>query len=582
MSDRYRTGRRRRENNKKKIIIGTSVAAAAVVAGVAVFFAFGNNGGGNTRMSPEKYFKQSAGDTEAILVSEGTVDESTKGLKKDGTVYIPQSYVSDYIDTRFYYDSESAAILYTDGVGTMTLAPGKTDYTTTTGETKTAENAPIIEENGTIYIDMAFIDPYVDGTLEVYENPNRVVYLKGETSSEVKANDVVRYYAGPKSDILTDVVAGDKVVWLEEEEGGYTKVQTKDGFQGYIKSSSLSASKNEPVEKADIERACRHKQFNGNISLGFLQVTNDAANNNVEGIIKETAGAVNVAAPTWYAYADSKGTISDLSYEAIVSQLHESGVQVWPVVNDFKYDVDIEQLLSSKRLRQRMVKRLVSDAVDMNYDGINIDFEKITSSSSDDYLQFIRELSLELRKNDKYLSVDVYPIEVYNAFYNPEEIANYADYVIVMNYDEHYSGSEKAGPVSSMSYVERNLKRLSEYVPSEQIINALPFYTRLWKESNGELSDDSISMVESQAVITESGATPTYDDDAGSNYIEYKDSTGATFKMWIEDKDTLGKKIDLTKENNNGGSANVAYWRLGLENEDVWQVVNEKLFSRGN
>ena len=151
-----------------------------------------------------------------------------------------------------------------------------------------------------------------------------------------------------------------------------------------------------------------------------------------------------------------------------------------------------------------------------------------------------------------------------------------------MNYDEHYSGSEKAGPVSSMSYVERNLKRLSEYVPSEQIINALPFYTRLWKESNGELSADSISMVESQAVITESGATPTYDDDAGSNYIEYKDSTGATFKMWIEDKDTLGKKIDLTKENNNGGSANVAYWRLGLENEDVWQIVNEKLFSRGN
>lgn len=86
MSDRYRTGRRRRKNNKKKIIIGTSVAAAAVVAGVAVFFAFGNNGGGNTRMSPEKYFKQSAGDTEAILVSDGTVDESTKGLKKDGTV----------------------------------------------------------------------------------------------------------------------------------------------------------------------------------------------------------------------------------------------------------------------------------------------------------------------------------------------------------------------------------------------------------------------------------------------------------------------------------------------------------------
>ena len=189
---------------------------------------------------------------------------------------------------------------------------------------------------------------------------------------------------------------------------------------------------------------------------------------------------------------------------------------------------------------------------------------------------------MELRKNGKYLSVDVYPIEIYNAFYNPEEIGNYADYIVVMNYDEHYSGSEEAGPVSSMGFVKRNLERLSQHVSSEQIINALPFYTRLWKESNGKLSSDAVSMVESQSIVKESGTSPVYDSDAGSNYIEYKDNSGATCKMWIEDKDTLGKKIDLTKDNNGGGNTNVAYWRLGLEDESVWQVVGEKLFSWGN
>lgn len=580
MGDRYRTGGKYKKNGKKKAIIGIVSAAAAVIAVVAVFFALkGNN---NERMDPVKYFKQDInGENETILVSEGNTDDSLRGLKKDGTIYIPQKYVADNIDSRFYYDSESSSVLYTDGVGTMVLAPGKTEYKTTNGESKNADTAPVMEENGTIYIDMAFIKPYVDGTLESFDNPSRVVYLKGDTSSEVKSDDVVRYYAGPKSDILTNVSSGDRVVRLEEE-GDYTKVQTKDGFQGYIRTSSLGDAENTPIKRADIDRNNPHKKFDGNISLGFVQVTNDAANNNVLSTVNDTKGAVNVAAPTWYAYADSNGTISDLSYEAVVSSLHDSNVQVWPVVSDFKYDVDVEKLLSSKRLRQRMINRLVSDAVDMNYDGINIDFEKITSSSSDDYLQFIRELSLELRKNGKYLSVDVYPIEIYNAFYNPEEIGNYADYLVVMNYDEHYSGSEEAGPVSSMGFVKRNLERLSQHVSSEQIINALPFYTRLWKESNGKLSSDAVSMVESQSIVKESGASPVYDSDAGSNYIEYKDNSGATCKMWIEDKDTLGKKIDLTKDNNGGGNTNVAYWRLGLEDESVWQVVGEKLFSWGN
>ena len=79
------------------------------------------------------------------------------------------------------------------------------------------------------------------------------------------------------------------------------------------------------------------------------------------------------------------------------------------------------------------------------YDGINLDLENVKSDYAKDFLQFVRELSVECHKNNIILSTDNYKPEAYNSCYNLKEQSDYVDYAIVMAYDEHYAGSPWKG-----------------------------------------------------------------------------------------------------------------------------------------
>ena len=111
-----------------------------------------------------------------------------------------------------------------------------------------------------------------------------------------------------------------------------------------------------------------------------------------------------------------------------------------------------------------------------------------------------------------------------------------------MGYDEHYAGGE-AGSVSSIGYVENGIKDMLSLVPKEKVINAVPFYTRLWTGSGDNASSRAMGISEATKWVSESGMDLTWDDSVGQYLI---------------------KKYDL---------AGVAGWRLGLETSDVWDVI---------
>ena len=52
-----------------------------------------------------------------------------------------------------------------------------------------------------------------------------------------------------------------------------------------------------------------------------------------------------------------------------------------------------------------------------------------------------------------------------------------------MGYDEHHSTSYESGPVASPAFVEKGIRDALEVVSSEKLINAIPFYTRVWRET---------------------------------------------------------------------------------------------------
>ena len=220
-----------------------------------------------------------------------------------------------------------------------------------------------------------------------------------------------------------------------------------------------------------------------------------------------------------------------------------------------------------------MAKNLIAEAIRYSLDGINIDFENVKQENGKDFVQFIRELGIMCRNNGISLSIDNYPLRDFNAYYDRAEQAAVADYIITMAYDEYYSGSEQAGPVSSLSYVTSSISALEKLIPAEQHIVALPFYSRLWEEKTKDgkvdLSCEAYSMRGVQEVVADSKAELKWDDATSMNYLEYKKGKNL-YKMWVEDEKSLEEKMKAVSEAGVGG---MAFWKLGLEKAEIWETI---------
>ena len=237
--------------------------------------------------------------------------------------------------------------------------------------------------------------------------------------------------------------------------------------------------------------------------------------------------------------------------------------------------------------RTNLINQVIADALQTGVDGINLDFESLNSEAvGDSYIQFIRELSLKCANNGVVLSVDNYVPSAYTAFYDREEQANFADYVVIMGYDEHYAGSDE-GSVASIGFVTNGVADTLKEVPADQIILGCPFYTRIWAETPKaddeedttaaaaedyvpyDLTSEAVGMDTVQKRLELNGATPTWSEEDGQNYAEYVND-GVTYKVWIEDAASLEKKLEVMKSNKLAG---ISFWKLGFETDSIWDTI---------
>jgi spore germination protein YaaH len=205
-------------------------------------------------------------------------------------------------------------------------------------------------------------------------------------------------------------------------------------------------------------------------------------------------------------------------------------------------------------------------------DGINIDFEQVPSEAGADYVQFLRELSIPCRQNGIVLSVDNYVPTEYTAHYGRAEQGEVVDYFIIMGYDEHYSGSSRAGSVASYEYVKAGIENTIKDVPASKVINAVPFYTRLWKISDG-VSSEALSMSAAENVLSQYGVTAAWDAETAQNFAEFE-ADGAKYQIWLEDMQSISAKLNLMSGYRLAG---VAAWKLGLEKAEIWDAIGTYL-----
>lgn len=524
-----------------------------------------------------EYFQLFAQDDIAIILQNERIED--RGKLIDGTVYFSIATVEKLFTDRFYVSADGTALYYTtsDEVRIVDIGEGSNGYHVNDEWTPLEYKAAQFDAEGTLYIAAEYVKNYADFTYEFFADPNRMqVRTEWDTHREstVLKETQVRYQGGVKSDVLCQVAEGDRVTVLEIMET-WTKVQTKDGFIGYIENDKL-AEYEEVVEVPVTGAYDPAKDYqmtssaDGKLTVVFHQMIVADDGGGFNGLYESTSG-IDVVSPTWFYLDNTDGTYTSIASKAYVENAHAKGLQVWALIEDMTYEVDEYELFSSADNRRTLITNLIQEALELGIDGINIDFEEITKESAPHYVQFLRELSIETHNNGLILSVDNYMPNEGNRYYNLKEQGYVADYVILMGYDEHWAGCAESGSVASVGFVEKGLSdAVMLGVPENKLINAVPFYTRIWRTEGVQVNSEAVSMSLVQEWLANRGLTPEWNDETGQYYTSYQDGT-AYYEVWIEDADSLNVKLNIMS---NYDLAGVAAWKLGMESPDVWTVIN--------
>ena len=512
------------------------------------------------KMDLTEYYGQT-GDSEAVLIV-GTQILEQRAVMSGDQPYLPIDVVNTYLNQRYYWDEEGQQILY--------ATPSELVYTPASAEA----GGEVWLKDGTAYLSLDFIKRYTDMDTYVYQQPNRVAIQKdfsGVNAVTVKKDTYVRYRGGIKSEVLTKVNKGDTLILMEELEN-WDQVATWDGYIGYIEKKSISEVQTLNMDRAAVGEEYTYLTMDQPVNMVWHQVMSTDANAGLADSIQNMTG-VNVISPTWFYVSDNSGNIVNNATADYVSLAHERGLKVWGLVDNFTQDISTYEVLSRTSSRQNLITQLVSAAVNAGIDGINVDFEQLSEDVGMHFLEFLRELSIECHKNNLVLSVDNPVPEDFTSHYDRAEQGKVVDYVIIMGYDEHYVGSEEAGSVASLPWVEQGVIDTIAEVPAQRVINAVPFYTRLWKTEAGSLSSEAIGMDTAQEVVNTNNAQVYWDSDVSQNYGSFE-KEGCTYQIWIEDSQSIAAKVQLVPKYDLAG---VAAWKLGFENSGIWQVITDNL-----
>lgn len=559
-----------KEQQKKKAAPVLVVLILIVLVGAAGVGSFLINRykPGTEYMAGNEYFNLTDENSVALIQNGELLEE--QAVLIGGEPYAAYTYVESQLNSCFYWDEETKGILLTTSGGVQTLLPGDAAIAKTPGGQPAVQQ----ESDGKVYISLDVVKEYTDLDYAYYSDPNRVVIRNewdGVEQATVQSDTAqVRQKGGIKSLILADVQKGDTLLYLENLDN-WCKVMTADGYTGYIQTEDISepeAIEARTAKKDSYERITRDHKIN----LVWHQSTSTESNDAMAEMTAEMTG-VNVISPTWFSVTDETGTISSLASADYVKLAHDAGREVWGLIDNFNEAFDETTDLAYASVRSRIIEQLLAEAASCGMDGINVDFENLKEAGIPHYLQFLRELTSAAHAQNLVVSVDTPVPQAYTMYYQRGEQARFVDYMIVMAYDEHFAGSEEAGSVSSLPFVQQAVEEMTRVMPADQVICGIPFYTRVWTEKFGQsaITSEVLGMDGAKNYAKENQMTETWDASLGQN-VATVETSDARYTIWMEDEQSMEEKLKVIQS---ADLAGVAEWKLGFERADIWSLISE-------
>lgn len=510
-----------------------------------------------------------------IIINNNNVTSKLKNeayINEKDVVYMSMTDIKNYLDNYIYKDSENNQIITTYGekIGVLSL----TENTININNTKLNILSGPENKNGEIYLPISLMSNVYNMEMTIIKDKKILVMdsldrelIKMDASKNLKVKGKKTIFSRP----VDKIKKGEKVIIIEEKDG-WSKIRTTKGKIGYVKTSGLQ---NKVYVRNKLEK---EQQITGKVNMVWDYFSEYAKAPNRNGT---TIEGINVVLPTFFHLVKNSDGKIDTNMGTngtnYISWAKQNGYKVWAMFSNNSYKDTTSKILNSYTLRTNLINSIVSLANTYNIDGINIDFENMNKSDKEMFSRFIIELKPKLQEAGKILSVDITAIDGgddWSECYDRNTIGNVADYVVFMGYDQYTSSSKKAGTTAGYNWIETNIKKLieREEVKSEKIILAIPLYTRLWQEKDGKLTSQTVSMKEIDKTLP-SDAQKTWNDELKQYYTEYT-KNGTTYKMWIEDEESIKAKVSLVKTYNLAG---VATWEKDREKESIWQVIKEQL-----
>lgn len=515
------------------------------------------------------------------------LEDSAIGEKE--ALKLPLSIVQQYVDPHIIYEEKSDSVIITTQDKVMRL---KTSQLTGLINEKPFElRFPVEKNDKQVYLPIAPLLQFYNIQLRESPETGAVIMVKagdtlqwGKTATiSGKPDRTIAMRSEPtvKAPILADLRQGEAVMIWSEQDGWY-RVQLTNGYIGYVPKNRIVLDRVEAIPKSDPQPAfVPWKPLGGKINLTWEQVT---VKNPDTGKIGPMPG-LNVISPTWFELQDGEGNIKNMASAAYAQWAHSQNYQLWALFsNGFEPDRTSEAL-STYDKRMNMIRQLVSFAQMYQLQGINIDFENVYVKDKSNLVQFVREMVPFLHEQGLVVSIDVTPkssSDMWSVFYDRQALAEAVDYMMVMAYDEYWASSPTAGSVSSLPWVEKAITRIMEedHVSPHKLVLAVPFYTRLWteetKDGKTKVTSKAISMDAAKKIVQDNKLTPIYLEQAGQNYVEYKDGDKLN-KIWMEDEVSIKARLELVKKYDLAG---VASWRRGYESPETWSLIKQTLEQR--
>lgn len=560
---------------KKRILpVLIAIVLIIVVAGVGMLRLFLEK----YSYSKEKYdmtvYFENKSDSDVAIIHQNSF-MTERAYLFDGVYYVDLDFVKTYLNNRFYYDENEGLLIYTLPTEIVETNIGSSVINTVYGSESTELGYQATRMEGELLlVALDYVKNYTNFAYEKFTGPNRIqMYTEWPEiqTATVKKKTAVRHKGGIKEEILEELEAGDKVTVIEQMEE-WSKVKTSDAVIGFVENKRLNSPIAElPIPVTDyVEPEYTNLCRDYKINMGWHAVAGVGGNDTLASVVSGTK-KLNVISPTWFTLTDSDGNYDSYATSEYVAKAHNMGLEVWPTFNniDHSADVDMDALLSYTSKRKALIGRLVGDIKAYGIDGINVDIEMLPTSAGKDFSEFIRELSVSCRRNGIVLSIDNYVPLGNTGYYDRKTQGEVADYVVIMGYDEHYAGSQTAGSVASINYVETGIVNTLSEVPASKVINAVPFYTRVWETKGADVSSTAYDMVAASDWVKNRGITLKWDEATCQNYGEFTKGD-TTYQIWMEDVESLKVKLNVMK---NYGLAGVAEWRLGYETSNVWDEI---------